>query len=231
MKLFTILFFCIITLNVSAQKLILSTSGDISTFKVGEAIQFKLTFSELKGNTLINPENGVTIIDLGEFKKNITIVFENEGKHKIGPYEIKINNKVIKSNSINIDILKPSAAIFQQDTIIELIAPDKINKGNEFDIIINSNIKLYKPKFNPTKKNTNSMLSNYQRLEVKKTKFIKQINFSTNSSMTFNNGKTTNKYTYTFKVKALKKGIIIINSDFFSPKITTKIGEKLIEIN
>ena len=228
MKILISLTLFLLTLNSIAQKLELKTTGERITFEVGETINLKLTILELNGKLNVESSENITTIDLRELKKTITVIFDKEGKYTIGPYEFELKDKKIKSNSIKVYIAKSSSTNPIQDTLIEIIAPDDINKGDTFEIVIRSNVKLFQSK-NPTLINNNSEFK-IQTVQIQETKLIKQINYTHSSSFKFNNGKSSSLHFYTFKVYTLKKGKITINAESFKPNISEKVGKKVIKI-
>jgi len=228
MKLFITFIACILSLNLSAQKLDIFTSGNRTTFELGEAVELKLILSELNGKLTATPNDKVSNLDFMEFKKSIVVTLTDLGEYNLGPYELTIYNKIITSNTIKVSVIPPIELINNQDTLITIIAPKEASKKTEFDIIINSNVKLFTPK--RIDKTDKSILSGFQKLKLKNNKMIEQINSSYSSSMKFKDGISTYEYSYSFKVKALKKGIFTLNSESFTPVISGHFYKVLIII-
>ena len=170
-----------------------------------------------QANTIIVAE---LFIVQPKFKKIIVVTLNDLGEYNLGPYTFTINNKVITSNTIKVNVIPPIELIKNQDTLITIVAPKEVAKKEDFEIIIKSNVVIFHPK--RLEKTDKSILSGFQKLKLKDNKQIKQISSSYNSSFKFENGISTKEYSYLFRVRALKKGIFIINSKSFTPSISRK---------
>ena len=162
-NLLIILTVCLLSLNLSAQKLEIYTSGDRTTFELGEAVELKLTLAELNGKLTATPGDKVSDLDFMEFKKIIVVTLNDLGEYNLGPYTFTINNKVITSNTIKVNVIPPIELIKNQDTLITIVAPKEVAKKEDFEIIIKSNVVIFHPK--RLEKTDKSILSGFQKLK------------------------------------------------------------------
>jgi hypothetical protein len=231
MKIILTILTLIISVAVNSQNLKLEIVGDISTFEIGQEIEFKLSMANLNGGLSYKSNSKDIVIDMKDLEKRFFVICNEIGKHEIGPYEITINNKTIKSNNISIHIVDPVISNQITDTLISLLIPNSIKKGEEFTMTIKSNLQLNNaPTINDIKNLDDLSQLNIAALKISNKLKIKQLNLSYSSSKTIKDGKEVNEFIYTFTMMAKNKGIVNINSTSFDPKLPIIFKGKTIEI-
>lgn len=221
----------LLSLKANAQSLRLIQVGEQTTFEVGQQIELELSITELEGRLSDELEGDDLILDLKNFKKRIVVICKKSGEREIGPYEITLNGKTLKSNTVSLHIIEPTLIEEVQDTIITMLVPESVQKGKEFSILLKSNIQLNN---SSDKKNIQSPDDlgqvNSKTLKVRDNSMLKQLNFSYSKSTVIKDGKSKSEYIYKFKVKARQEGKVDINFSFFDPELPSVFNSKIVEI-
>ncbi len=214
----TNLFFC--------QSLSLSLAKSKTTYEIGEDIELILTLKSKK-QTLICKDKSDKVLDDNDFQKTIIVNCNSVGEHSFGPYILTMNEEKISSNNLKVFAVA-SELTKNNDTIIKILVPEKVKEGEEFTLILESNINLTKAK--ETKFDFNSF-KNFKNVELKESQFLKQLNSVYSSSSSIKDGVTINNYVYTFKLLAKQKGNVFIDENLFNPVLVIPFSAKKVEIN
>ena len=231
MKIILTILTLIISVAANSQNLKLEINGDISTFEIGQEIELKLSMTNLKGGLSYKSNREDLVIDMKDLEKRFFVICNKVGKHEFGPYEITINNKTIKSNNVSVNIVAALISNQITDTLITLLIPNNIKKGEKFTMIINSNVQLNNtPIINDIKNLDDLSQLKLTTLKVTNKLKIKQLDSSYSSSITIKDGKEVNEFIYTFTMIAKNKGEVNINSTSFDPELPIIFKGKTIEI-
>ncbi len=218
-------------INVEGQNLKLSLMSDNTTFEVGENIELELSVEAIEGELSSLLGDDITVIDITEFKKRIVVIYTSSGRKTIGPYKLSIDSIDLESNQLEIDIVEATIVNEISDTVVSIITPESVKKGQEFSIVIKSNTDL-----SPSSMNLNEItLDDFSsfvidKIRIKDNSFLSQLGSSYSSSSEASDGKLTEEHIYTLKVKAKKQGEIIVNHDLFKPELPKGFESKKIEI-
>lgn len=225
MRISIILFSILSSVSLYAQIPLLHLSSKTTVCEVGESVNFYLTISSLEGEIDLQNES-TNAIDHDYFRKQITLVFNEEGRHEIGPYRLTVSGEELVSNTVMITASRSTIVYGDFENFIKIKAPEEVIAGEPFDITIQSTSKMGEPDDSVR----NSLFTSqkrkfdldHQSLEVKNT--------STSTSVKYVNGKTTSEYTYKFVVIANKKGKLIVDAQSFSPPMEADIVPTEIQV-
>lgn len=227
MKHFLLISLIISSLTGFSQKLEISTFNNKTTYYLGESINVNIELFDINDSLIVLPAKSSWILPSSSFENSISVKPLKQGKFTIGPYSIKLGNQFITSNKIEVHIIKLERYKSTPSDKIEIIAPKKVQVNEEFDIILKSQKKLYEPK--PIDENSQSFFKSYKSLQLKN-EFLEHIKTTYNSKIEINNNIENKTYTYTIKVKAIKKGVFEIQKEDFNYEINLDFPQHEIEV-
>lgn len=210
MKKLILLAFSILSIAISfGQELELRLNSPSNKVAVGEIVEVQLIVKQLDKFPVLNDED-LNLFSYHQFVYDFSITTEREGKIKLGPYSLKINDKELVSNTIVINVKDKEP----RENRIEVNAPKKCEVKNQISIELVS-----------------------QKAPINKIRLQENPNYkiegsSSSSNTTIQNGKVTSVHKATFKITFLEKGEYEIDEEWFAniPEFyTIEVAKILVE--
>ena len=215
-----------------SQALILTNLNESDITHLGEVITLNLELDFDKSVQRLKGDSIVTVNTSG-FKKNIIVQLNKVGKQQLGPYEIKLGKKKIRSNFIEITVLEKKDEPINEQRV-ELFITDTCYVGKEIQLLIESNFDFTKSnmikKLNDDMNITDLMLLNKSQFRIVENDFFKVINIEFQKSYNSTNNVEIENVRYVINLLPIKEGVYTFNKNTFYPAFDINVNERNIVI-
>lgn len=181
----------IIPFRLFSQSLSLSPEIPSESYQLGKGIEINLELS-LSEKISAKDTSSFEVWEFLPFKKRIIYVPKATGRQVIGPYELEVNSKILRSNSLQIFVVDEKPV-----SLLELSIPSEVIVGETFELIFRSS----DPDF---------LITN---LELKSNKLWRVVNTTSSTEMSIQKGVRTATHTKTYEVTALQPGTLRMDSE------------------